>query len=82
MDYKCSWGTPGVTAWYGSGDDDNPYNGSERLPQFNTAWPVTPLGFGGGFFDLNTWKVLGHNPSGLAGGVVGIKDLSFLQDIR
>lgn len=42
---------------------------------------MTPLGFGGGFFDLNTWKVLGHNPSGLAGGVVGIKDLSFLQDL-
>ena len=81
VDYKCSWGTPGVTAWYGSGDDDNPYNGSERLPQFNTAWPVTPLGCGGGVFDLDTWKVLGHNPSGLAGGVVGIKDLSFLQDL-
>ena len=80
-DYKCSWGTPGVVAWYGSGDDNNPYNGSERLPMFNTAWPVTPLGFGGGFFDLNTWKVLGHNPGGLMGGVASIKDISFINDL-
>ncbi|WP_022660046.1 outer membrane homotrimeric porin [Desulfovibrio desulfuricans] len=81
VDYKCTWGTPGVTAWYGSGDDSNPYNGSERLPVFNSPWPVTPLGFGGGFFDLNTWKVLGHNPGGLAGVVGTVKDVSFIDDL-
>ena len=82
LDYKCDWGTPGVIAWYGPGDDSNPYNGSERLPQFNTPWPVSPLGFGGGYFDLNTWKVLGHNPSGLAGVVAHLKDVSFIEDLR
>lgn len=81
-DYKFGWGTPGILAWYGSGDDDNPYNGSERLPVFNTPWPVTPLGFGGGFFDLDTWKVLGHNPSGMMGFVGSIKDVSFIDDLK
>ena len=32
-DYALDWATPGIIAWYGSGDDGNPYNGSERLPQ-------------------------------------------------
>ncbi|ATD81536.1 MULTISPECIES: outer membrane homotrimeric porin [Desulfovibrio] len=82
VDYKLDWGTPGILAWYGSGDDDNPYNGSERLPVFNSPWPVTPLGFGGGFFDLDTWKVLGHNPGGMAGIVGSLKDVSLIDDLK
>ena len=30
--YATDYVTPGIAAWYGSGDDDNPYDGSERLP--------------------------------------------------
>lgn len=82
MDYALDWGTPGVIAWYGSGDDSNPYNGSERLPQFNTPWAVSSLGFGGGWNDMTTWKVLGHNPSGLWGGVLYLKDMNFVDDLR
>ncbi len=37
-DWKLDWGTPGLIAWYGPGDDSNPYNGSERLSSFNTPW--------------------------------------------
>ncbi|GFH63449.1 MAG: conserved hypothetical protein, partial [Candidatus Desulfovibrio kirbyi] len=29
IEYKVEWGTPGIFGWYGSGDDDNPKNGSE-----------------------------------------------------
>ena len=57
-----------IIAWYGSGDDGNPYNGSERLPQYNTPWAVSALGFGGGWTDIATWKVLGHNPAPLGRG--------------
>lgn len=32
LEYHLDWGTPGAYAWYGSGDDGNPANGSERLP--------------------------------------------------
>ena len=80
-DWKLDWGTPGIIAWYGPGDDSNPYNGSERLPSFNTPWGVTALGFGGGDMDSVTWKVLGHNPSGMVGVVGQIDDISFIEDL-
>ena len=32
LEYKLDWGTPGLYGWYGSGDDNNPKNGSERMP--------------------------------------------------
>ena len=36
VDYHFDWGTLGALGWYSSGDDDNPYNGSERMPMFST----------------------------------------------
>ena len=81
-DYALDWATPGIIAWYGSGDDGNPYNGSERLPQYNTPWAVSALGFGGGWTDIATWKVLGHNPGGLWGVVLHLKDISFMEDLK
>lgn len=81
LDWMQDWGTPGILAWYGPGDDGNPYNGSERLPSFNTPWGVTALGFGGGDFDAATWKVLGHNPSGMAAVVAQIDNISFIEDL-
>lgn len=32
VEYKIDWGTPGLFAWYASGDDGNVKNGSERMP--------------------------------------------------
>jgi len=64
------------------GDDGNPYNGSERLPQYNTPWAVSALGFGGGWTDIATWKVLGHNPGGLWGVVLHLKDISLMEDLK
>ena len=81
LDYKADWGVPGLIAWYGSGDDDNPYNGSERLPQFNTPWAVSSLGFGDPGFDEQTWKLLGHNPGGTAGIIAQIDKISFIPDL-
>ena len=82
VEYDLGWGTPGVIAWYGSGDDGNPYNGSERMPQYNTPWAVSALGFGGGYNDMATWKVLGHNPGGLWGVVAHLKDMSFMDKLK
>lgn len=81
LDYHADWGVPGFIAWYGSGDDDNPYNGSERLPQFNTPWAVSSLGFGDPGFDEQTWKLLGHNPGGSAGFIAQIDKISFIPDL-
>ncbi len=82
LDWAQDWGVPGIIAWYGSGDDDNPWNGSERLPQYNTPWGVTALGFGGGTYDDNTWKVLGHNPGGMVAAIAQIDKISFVKDLN
>ena len=54
-------------------------HGSERLPQYNTPWAVSALGFGGGWTDIATWKVLGHNAGGLRGVVLHLKDISLMK---
>ena len=82
LEYKLDWGIPGILGWYASGDDDNPYNGAERLPQYNTPWMVSTLGFGGAHIDEATWKVLGSNPGGMAAVVFQIRELSFMEDLR
>lgn len=83
VDYHFDWGTLGALGWYSSGDDDNPYNGSERMPMFNSQWPVTPLGFGGCYTDLSPWKVLGHGGGcGLTGGVAYLKNVSFIDRLK
>lgn len=81
FDYTLDFGVPGLILWYGSGDDDNPYNGSERLPQYNTPWGLTSLGFGGGVWDEFAWKVLGQNPAGIAAAIAQIDRLSFVEDL-
>ena len=80
--YATEYGTPALLLWYGSGDDDNPWNGSERMPQFNSPFMVTSLGFGGGAIDETTWKVLGNNPAGMMAAVAEIKDVSFLPKLK
>lgn len=79
LEYLGSWGIPGVLAWYGSGDDDNPWNGSERLPQFNSPWMVTSLGFGASPIDEASWKVLGSNPGGMMAAIAQVRNLSFID---
>lgn len=79
LEYLGSWGVPGLLAWYGSGDDDNPWNGSERLPQFNSPWMVTSLGFGASPIDEAAWKVLGSNPGGMMAAIAQIRDISFVN---
>ena len=36
FEYKLDWAIPGLYGWYASGDDDNPANGSERMPTLHT----------------------------------------------
>ncbi len=41
VEYKMDWGTPGLFAWYGSGDDDDLNNGSEMMPFINPCGNFT-----------------------------------------
>lgn len=81
-EYAYDWGIPGLILWYASGDDSNPYNGSERLPQFNSPWQVTTLGFGGVLIGQAPWKALGSNPAGMASVILQARDISFIENLK
>lgn len=81
VDYALKGWTPGVIAYYASGDDGDPYNGSERLPALYPDVFMTSYGFDGtwysgagqtlGFGLAGTWAVMGR-----------IKDVSFVDKLN
>ena len=84
-EYALDWGLPGLYGWYFSGDDDNPNNGSERLPYLATTNNLTnslsTFGYRGNPIMGGGKGVLGVNPSGTWGVGARIKDVSFLEDL-
>lgn len=72
IDSANNWGTPGVYAWYGSGDDANPANGSERLPAFDPGNSInySPLAYDGSSY-IERNALIGNNLAGTFG--IGIK---------
>ena len=79
-EYKMESVTPGLTAWYSSGDDANVNNGSERLPTINPDVKVTSYGFDGTNF-CRAQQVLGTSVDGTFGIVAHLKDISFFEDL-
>ena len=49
-EYKMENVTPGLLFWYASGDDANPWNGSERMPSLDPDVYVTSYGFDGTYY--------------------------------
>ena len=83
-EYELDWATPGIYGWYFSGDDDNPHNGSERLPYIATTNNLTnslsTFGYRGNPIMGGGKGVLGVNPNGTWGVGFRLKDMSFLED--
>ena len=83
FEYKMDWGIPGIVAWYASGDDGNPANGSERLPAIGTN---NTNGFSNFAFDGDTYiardAVIGHSMAGTWGVGARIKDMSFVENLK
>lgn len=83
VEYATGWGVPGVFAWYGSGDDGNVRNGSERMPSICPYGNFTSfLGDGnlgwapsGSYFDRSL------SYAGTWGLGLQIRDVKFLEDI-
>ncbi|MDO5536131.1 MAG: outer membrane homotrimeric porin [Desulfovibrionaceae bacterium] len=83
VEYKMDWGTPGIYGWYASGDDDNPKNGSERMPSVSPAGSFSTFMGDGGYawasdstyFDRN----LGY--SGTWGIGLRVSDMSFVENL-
>lgn len=83
-EYKFDWGTPGIYGWYSSGDDDDPANGSERLPNIEknneSTSGLTSIA------TLGTWTlgrdaVLGSTLAGTWGLGLRVRDVSFVEKL-
>ena len=83
LEYKLDWGTPGLYGWYGSGDDSNPKNGSERMPvvSANGNNDFSNFAFNGNPY-IAREGVLGTNMTGTWGIGARLKDVSFLEDLK
>ncbi|WP_165177820.1 outer membrane homotrimeric porin [Desulfovibrio sp. ZJ369] len=84
FEYKLDWGIPGLYGWYASGDDDDPSNGSERLPSVSVN--NANNGFSNFAFHGNPYiareAILGYNMSGTWGIGARVKDVSFVEDLK
>ena len=79
-EYKLESCTPGLLFWYSSGDDANPYNGSERLPSIDPDVYVTSYGFDGTNYG-GAAQTMGYGISGTWAVMARVKDISFMEDL-
>ncbi len=84
VEYKMDWGTPGIYGWYSSGDDDNPANGSERMPVIDNNTGDTQFGYYAfnGAPGYTRQNVVGDSVVGTWGIGARIKDVSFVEDLK
>lgn len=80
-DYILEGWTPGFIAYYASGDDGNPYNGSERMPALSPDTMMTSYGFDGTWYS-GAGQTLGFGLSGTWAFMGRIKDVSFMEDMK
>lgn len=84
-EYKASWGTPGLYAWYFSGDDGDVSNGSESFPYISTTNnlvnALSSFGYRGSATIGGGKGVLGTNPNGTWGVGARVTNLSFLENV-
>ena len=83
LEYKLDWGTPGLYGWYSTGDDNNPRNGSERMPTVsaNGNNDFSNFAFNGNPY-IAREDVLGSTMVGTWGIGARLKDVSFLEDLK
>ncbi len=88
FEYKMDWGTPGLFAWYGSGDDGDIENGSEMMPYLSPTGNFTSfIGDGNelGYSYFTSGNNNGYdqmlNYSGTWGVGLQLKNVSFIEDL-
>lgn len=80
-EYKMENVTPGLLFWYASGDDANPWNGSERMPSLDPDVYVTSYGFDGTYYG-GAAQTMGYGLSGTWAVMAQLSDISFLEDLK
>ena len=83
FEYKLDWGVPGLYGWYASGDDNNPANGSERMPTLhaNGNNEFSNFAFNGNPY-IAREAVLSDTMVGTWGIGARIKDVSFVENLK
>ena len=83
LSYKMDMLTPGVIGWYGSGEDDDITNGSERLPFIKGAFAPTSFGYFGysGGFTVGTGEMMGATMDGKWGAGLLLEDIKVIEDL-
>lgn len=84
VEYKLDWGIPGIYGWYGSGDDNDPANGSERLPTIsaNNTNQFSRFAFNGDPYIARDGVISTGNMGGTWGVGVRLKDMSFVENLK
>lgn len=83
LEYKLDFMTPGLMAWYTSGDDSNITNGSERMPTFSAEWTGTSMGWSDYYSSRgDKAAVMGLDNTGTWGVAAQLKDITFLEDLK
>lgn len=83
FEYKLDWGIPGLYGWYASGDDNNPANGSERMPTLhaNGNNEFSNFAFSGNPY-IARENTLSSTMVGTWGIGARIKDVSFVENLK
>lgn len=81
LSYKMDMVTPGVIAWYASGEDDDLDNGSERMPFIDGAFGPTSFGFDGAAVGFATYDVLGTSNVGTWAAGLLLEDIKVIDSL-
>ncbi|MDE5833223.1 MAG: outer membrane homotrimeric porin [Desulfovibrio sp.] len=84
FEYKLDWAIPGLYGWYGSGDDNNPSNGSERLPTIsaNNTNQFSTFAFNGDPYIARDGVISSGNMGGTWGVGIRLKDMRFIENLK
>lgn len=80
VEYKMDWGVPGIFGWYGSGDNGNPKDGSQRMPSIVPMGNFTSFLGDGNYGWMYTDYAVDY--SGTWGIGLQIRDMSFVEDLK
>ncbi len=82
IDYKMDMMTPGIFAWYASGDDDDAENGSERMPYIVPDFGPTSFGFDKVGAPIATDSLVSVSGTGMWGVGVQLANISFIENLK
>lgn len=81
LSYKMDMVTPGIIAWYASGEDDDATNGSERMPFIDGAFAPTTFGYDGYAVGFAAGDVMGTSNAGTWAAGLLLEDIKVIDSL-